>query len=408
MYPKILIAAKLLLGGIAGLFGLTGAIMKMVETILDADRQERLRAWFGRHWRTIDESRWIRLPDMTIARLSEFQTTIHTRLDRAFFWISTNTMPGPASKGFGIALFFVFLLTFFAPMYSHPWYVILYFLICFWFPLGFLLKHRFPAFRLEWAFPAMFALYVLVWANWTTELPLVLGIVVITAVAPFLWAATCFGLWLRTRRPESHDDVTAERITLISFGICAGLVQTYWAMGFGHIISPGAHVPQQMQMLTANVLCDATTLILTFRLLSWTAKGRSLLRLPFALVFGLAAAALLACMSLYLGLVGTNNQLSWDLVFQTFTGRVVGASAFGPYFWVMHTTSIPIIVILLFIGFCWTAKVTLAIARAFFWKSREIKSPLSLTIALCALCAAVLSLIIFVITNVQEFAKLFH
>ena len=57
----------------------------------------------------------------------------------------------------------------------------------------------------------------------------------------------------------------------------------------------------------------------------------------------LGIALVFACLSLWSGLVSTDHALPLNGVLRTLIGRSISGQqwAFGPYFWVMHTTFIP-------------------------------------------------------------------
>ena len=63
-------------------------------------------------------------------------------------------------------------------------------------------------------------------------------------------------------------------------------------------------------MLGSNVVFDGATMILTPRILVWAIEGRSLVRIPTAIVVDTVLAGLLGSASLFLGLVFTEQALS--------------------------------------------------------------------------------------------------
>src|SRR3989442_14008466 len=104
---------------------------------------------------------------------------------------------------------------------------------------------------------------------------------------------------------------------------------------------------------------------MTFTILDKMTARPGLLRIPMAVFLDLVIAAILACGSIYFGLVSTNKalgltQLLYILVAHSPDGSQV---EFSPYFWVMHTTFIPTLLYLLFLLGCWIGKSLLLPVR---------------------------------------------
>jgi len=145
----------------------------------------------------------------------------------------------------------------------------------------------------------------------------------------------------------------------------------------------------------------------TFAILSWAMKRAGVLRIPVAIFLDLLAAAVLACASLYFGLVHTEHALSFKALLHILVARSLDGSRFelSPYFWAMHTTFLPTFFYLGLVLLCWLAKLMLSIVKAFFGKGHTHSHPFKLTAALCALVAACFTALAFAADAGKQYAE---
>jgi len=104
-------------------------------------------------------------------------------------------------------------------------------------------------------------------------------------------------------------------------------------------------------------------------------------------------ACVVALLSVGLGLLGTPLALDISSLAHVFIGLDPEGRhwQFGPYFCVMHTTFIPLIVYLALLWVCWTAKVALLVGRLFVGRAmHQDINGLRMTSGLFAVFAAVL------------------
>jgi len=136
-----------------------------------------------------------------------------------------------------------------------------------------------------------------------------------------------------------------------AFAASLSLPITMLCIIIGNSISFNHQFSYSSQLFYTNVLFDAVTLIITFSLLQWSIKNNPALRIPVAIFLDVLIAAILACGSLYFGLLGTENQLILSEIFNILVGKSIDGSKIdlGPYFWAMHTTFIPTFLYLYFI-----------------------------------------------------------
>ncbi|HEY4934761.1 MAG TPA: hypothetical protein VII23_24600 [Terriglobales bacterium] len=182
---------------------------------------------------------------------------------------------------------------------------------------------------------------------------------------------------------------------------------TLVALVIGHRFYPLAYVPQTAQMFAANVVCDFLSFVFSIGLLLgavtpearpavWSQSEISRLRLPklpipTAVAADLGIALVFACLSLWCGLVFTNHAIPATAVLRTLIGRSISGRewAFGPYFWVMHTTFILTLLYLGAILVTLIAKAGLAPTRWLLERfgNRDI-NPIRLVASLMALAGA--------------------
>ncbi|MGR3311410.1 MAG: hypothetical protein ACUZ77_11640, partial [Candidatus Brocadiales bacterium] len=181
--------------------------------------------------------------------------------------------------------------------------------------------------------------------------------------------------------------------------ICISFSITVFSLLIGHAASPKAWIPQTIQMLMSNVICDGITLVITIKILQWAIKKPGVLRILYAIVFDLFVALILACSSIYFGLFLTEKALSVkEILYILFAMPPDGSSwELGPYFWAMHTTFLPTLFYLSIIFVAWMGKAFLTPVEWFFGKGHEHKHPLSLCAALCVLLAAIVLMFVPVV-----------
>ena len=103
----------------------------------------------------------------------------------------------------------------------------------------------------------------------------------------------------------------------------------------------------------------------------------------------IVVAALLACLSLYLGLLGSDNALSIKETLNVLIARAPAGTTYelGPYFWAMHTTFIPTIMYLIVIALAYIGKLIILPIFHVFRKGRELEKPHDLTAGVFAFVA---------------------
>lgn len=370
------------------------------------DKHEKTRLWFSQKWESISQSPWLEMPEqiienfiLTKKNLLHFITNLNydEKITRIVFLLNIIYL------NIGILIHFGFFITIISLTLSFFLLLILDYVVSG--PssrnetiMVVAMMQSLGGFSIGLFLTLLVTIITLVnsyfWISKALNTELILAIILMLGMLP------CFILLILApallKYELYHKTVLLyEKEKLYIFGISVGISfsLTFFSLWFGKVISPSSQVPQTFQMLTSNVIFDAVTVILTFAILEWSLKKKGLLRIPFAIVFDFIISGILACASLYFGLVLSENQLSLRQVLLVLIGKssTNNGFEFGPFFWAMHTTFIPIGLYLVVILLAWLAKMLLILTRWFFGKGHEHKNPLALTAALCSLVAVTLT-----------------
>jgi hypothetical protein len=142
-----------------------------------------------------------------------------------------------------------------------------------------------------------------------------------------------------------------EEARIFGFATSISFFITMLALYIGLIVSPYSVFPNSPQLLLFNVLFDGLTLLFTMALLKWSIKEKPGIRIPIAIIGDILIAALFACCSLYFGLLKSEFSLTFMETVNILIARSPAGNTWdlGPYFWAMHTTFIPTLLYLFFI-----------------------------------------------------------
>lgn len=164
---------------------------------------------------------------------------------------------------------------------------------------------------------------------------------------------------------------------LVGLTMTASFCVTLCSLLIGHVVRPDAPVPQTLQMLFSNVVCDGLTMLATVLILGAAVGPKRRFPVPVAILLDLALAVVLACASLWCGLVRTENALSVTQVARVLIGQSPSGTQFqfGPYFWAMHTTFLPTLLYLSLIALCWLAKLVVLPVALVLQKGRVVEKP---------------------------------
>lgn len=173
------------------------------------------------------------------------------------------------------------------------------------------------------------------------------------------------------KREKLEPWVLAGASTILS------LLVTLLSIFAGHLSEKTALVPQTLQMIFSNIFFDGTTMLMTFWILGAAVDPNRVFPIPFAIILDLLIAAILACGSLWFGLVGTDYALSLNEILNVLVGFAPEGTRFstGPYFWLMHTTFIPTVIFLSVVLFCWLGKLLVVPIFSILKRGKELENP---------------------------------
>jgi hypothetical protein len=406
MTPETFWIIKIIFGACAVLFGLLAAVFKFYDTAKD-DKYDDTRTWFKAKWEAIKDSRWLSLPEHAINWVLQSRSLLGKRLYKL-------ADEGPGSKLVNVVFTGLAVLCI-----TGAWLV----LGIYWAVFALLIEvpillfifrenliYKLPDWLSAGGLMASIVgggiITTICWVLVVLRLSIYYAAPAMLLIFPLYW----FSLALPAKGISiflDKDDRVGDSVFLFLLGIALGFTTTFIALLIGHIADPQAYVPQTFQMLASNIVFDGFTMMVTFAILSWAMKRTGVLRIPVAIFLDLLAAAVLACASLYFGLVFTAHALSFKSLMHILVARSLDGARFelSPYFWAMHTTFLPTFFYLGLVLLCWLAKLLLSVVKAFFGKGHTHSHPFKLTAALCGLVATFFTALAFAADAGQQYAE---
>lgn len=196
--------------------------------------------------------------------------------------------------------------------------------------------------------------------------------------------------------PDFKQKVELTEIYIIFIlGSCFSIIITIIAMSIGHLIEPYSWVPKTIQMLLSNIFFDGITLISTFIIFSIAIKYNHILSIPLAILIDIIIASLCAVLSLYCGLVFSENQISFESVLYILVGRNPDSLQIelGPLFWVMHSAFIPTFIYLTIILIAWLGKIQLSFYKMIIKEFKGVENAYAHTASIIGIITAILVVI---------------
>ena len=246
---------------------------------------------------------------------------------------------------------------------------------------------------------------VVIWLDIALGFHIAYALAIILALLPFLivfLAVTMLGLAILI----GWDDIM-DKWGFVGMATAASFSITLLSLLLGHLALPASWIPKTFQMITANVICDGLTMYATLVILSLAVKPDGGLPIPIAIVLDIVVGALLACASLYFGLIFTSHALSITEVCRVLVGLAPDGQHFeiGPYFWAMHTTFIPTLCYLSLIFFCWLGKLFVLPIAALLSKGQYVEKPHHLTAGALLLLGAIFTALFLGLGALGELAS---
>lgn len=177
-------------------------------------------------------------------------------------------------------------------------------------------------------------------------------------------------------------------MSIVTFGYAFPLLVllTYGSFFVGSRVSPNSPIPEAFQFIIINGICDSLSIVFTYTLSVWVLRNGELKFFPLFVIIDMVAAASLALVSGYAGLLGSE----YSITVQEAAMIVIGKSAenpgqfeLGPIFWAMHTTFIPTLMLVFALVLAYILRLSIEISLVFF--SRGHRAGKSVTFTLTSL-----------------------
>jgi hypothetical protein len=197
--------------------------------------------------------------------------------------------------------------------------------------------------------------------------PIGWALAILLVMIPFIaWVASQLSGDFLADKAGSPRNV---RFVFFGWSIGASLFDTALMFLVGHELTPSVSVPQTMRLLLCNTTCDAVTVVVSMQILEAAISYQGRLRLVRAVLLCIVLGALLAGASVWIG-VGSLSILETARIF---IARSMDGTHWelGPYFWVMHSTFLPLLsfIALLLIG--WSGKLMITGLEKFFGRAQH-------------------------------------
>ena len=297
----------------AGMFLILGAVFGFLE-ILQEGKNDKARKWFERKWIVIRASSLLGLPERVIGWAlnvrSFLQKWICKRIDgiaKCIDWYILLPVLLSLWIIIGIwilyrhievciylasaTLFLVFWIIFICKgllwidnLKISNWFMNILFVSVFVFFNLIANIILFILFMIGPLVGSVVWLVLLLKINIVVAALVALAIIPLYALAFFLTLISAIQISKMTLGTEDFSDKRKNLLTVFTIGVSGSFAVTLGSLGLGHMMSPMAWVPQTVQMLFLNILCDGLTLVVTFWLLRWAVAKKAMFRIPTAIV----------------------------------------------------------------------------------------------------------------------------
>lgn len=410
MTPQNWWALKIIFGGLAAILAVFAAILGLME-VGENDKHLNAKNWYKRKWNTIHNSTWLQMPEQAI------RWVIHAK-NRITHWITTLAQSMFVARCiFTTAPFTLCAICWINWNWKLATLAFILSLPCTF--LVFTKRGEVRAFlkskihKFDGIIPVI--VYIgLTTISFSTLLVLIMPNeynlntllwFVLAASITFLAVLGSFNLINHIADLSiDHNYIRIANALLVSF---FDLMALFCAFAVGRISNPGDWIPEKLQVYFSNFLFDTATILAAFYLLTWAVKQRALITIPMSIFINLLLGILFAACSLYFGLIFSENAISLNETLNVLIGRSLDGASWhlGTYFWVMHTTFIPILLYSLLVLVCWVGKAVLIPVEFFFGKAQTHDNPFKLTAAVLGVFVAVLMGMYFLCNSAEEYAK---
>lgn len=396
----------MIFGGAAVISGAIAAWFEYRHRGQTVEEREKARLFYRQKWQTIQDTKILDLPRKTIIKTLELKSMVvdwyYGLWGHITPWLSEGLfILIPPISGFILCwfnlnlIFGIFVgifLGYIATLYVAPG--LKRYLVMAWIPPKFG-KMSFYIFLIVWVFTGIG------WVNFLLSKNIALAMVGLSLSFPLLSLILSMGIFGMV---GNFKYIRREDIFFLGLTVVLSFTVTMSALIIGYYMSPNSHIPQTMQMMFSNVICDGLTMLCTIIILSNVVSPKVSLPIPIAVLLDIFMAVLLACASLYLGLLGSEHGITIRQTINVLKALSPdGANReMGPYFWAMYTSFLPTLVYLSFISLCWVARLLVLPIANLFFKGSAVEKPHHLTAGLFLLIAAVFAALAVIIGFIPE------
>jgi hypothetical protein len=424
---------KFIFGAIAGLFGIAAAFFRAWE-VKRNDYHEPIREWFRRKWISINNSFWLALPEKVINWLLRFVEFVNKNV---LLLYSSLMLKIGDNKRNHLAILFIFsiariialfallnVFTFNVGSFSDDAKTALFIVLTIYlFGVVPSIISRITKTEIFWiknfgiiTYKSIFAIYSALlmffpYLSYALSLPIertMIHIFTISFSIFFTYTVVLQSHFNLERFKAPHNkfkyDKIGEYIKFFMFSFSISLIITSSSLWLGKACCPNLEVSKTLQLFLSNAIFDCLTVVTTILLLKWAIKKSTIYRIPLAILFDIIFSAIWACFSLFFGLLGKENALSFNEVLNVLVAKSPNGIEIelGPYFWMMHTTFLPTLIYCFFILTSWICKAILIPIKYFFGIGQETKNPLKLTMTICLIFVAIFSFLSYLTGLFQQ------
>lgn len=256
-----------------------------------------------------------------------------------------------------------------------------------------------------------FIIIVLFYVQGLLNLPLDRAFIYLLLSLPFMSVSVGHALFLlgntikysKAKRKGLHNYYVTLNNTghLIGISISLSFFISLLALLVGKLQCPTCDIYVSLPVLISNTVFDSLTVLVTFTLLgrcipfvtgmyTWGYTFTKPLWIPSVIILDIVIALIFACLSLYLGLVFTNERVS---IWESITILLNFKEGYTPFFWLMHTSFIPTLFYLAFIFFAWFTKAGIYFLEFLFRKATLVEKPHHLLAGICVLFSIIFTIL---------------
>ncbi|MGP0593947.1 hypothetical protein ACTRXD_15595 [Nitrospira sp. T9] len=368
---------------ICGIAGMTAAWFQFRESGQTSQEKQSTQDWYRNRWEKIQDTGIFNISESVIHDLLKWKNSLSLRVRDKLEW-----MDGWPCAVAIAAMLVINVIGF--PSNLNSWFFLFY--IYMWVAGIYLFFQRH-----EDPMPFFAILTEIITLRFCMSMDILSATVLMIGLLPlhlYLTVVTIIGFehtLFSFRSRELLGDNFFNNGLLFGISVWFSFGVTFIAMTIGHFAENASWVPRTYQMLISNFFFDGLTMLATFRVLEAAVGPNRRYPIPIAIVLDLIVAAILSCMALWFGLVGTAQALSTAQLLKVLIGMNPGGEGFsiGPFFWIMHTTFIPTFIFLFILSVCWFGKWAVLPIMGVLERGHQIENPHHHTAMAFALLAAI-------------------